>query len=256
MNQTHHFIPVRKNVDIHLLQEQASSGSRATIVLVPGFHSDLHEWGDLDDLSQSLIKEQFQVFRFSFSGSGLSRGEVYNITLSRQIDELHKVLEFIHSIINTQNQSVGILGKSFGATTLMAAAPISANSLIFTSGAYDPVQTMPKVFSQETSGIYNPLGDSWFDEKFDSVRIGPQFWEDLKHHNFDNFFSSQDKPTLLIHGKKDFIEYQRAKKVFDKIKAPKKLTLIKNAGHNFEGKDKIRWIQNVIDWFNDTLPSR
>ena len=51
-------------------------GKQPTVILVPGLHSDLHEYGLFDDINQRLVGSGFQVYRFSFSGSGKSTGSV------------------------------------------------------------------------------------------------------------------------------------------------------------------------------------
>lgn len=69
--------------------------------------------------------------------------------------------------------------------------------------------------------------------------------------------TQDDPPTLLIHGDKDKLvpisHSENIMKRFQEQKVPAELLIIKDAGHGFQGKDKIRASQAVVKWFQQHL---
>lgn len=252
--KNHFFLELKSGKKLEVMVEgRGGKNKQSTVLLVPGLHSDLHEWGLFDDISQRLAQKEFQVFRFSFSGSGQSQGNVYDITLTRQVDELKQVLEYILKQSTVDKKRLGLLAQSFGVPTTMAALPLPVKSLVFTSGAYYPRKAIARLF--EDLGAYNPSGDSYINADYDSMKIGPQLWQDLKKYNLQIKLREQKQPLFILHGKKDFIPWQWAKETFTEANEPKKLAIHPEAEHGFDDKPEyFEWLMvRVESWFEKTL---
>lgn len=69
--------------------------------------------------------------------------------------------------------------------------------------------------------------------------------------------TSDDAPTLLIHGDKDdlvkLVHSQRIQTEFEKADVPCELLVIKGAGHGFNGQDAERAGTALVDWFDKYL---
>ncbi len=69
--------------------------------------------------------------------------------------------------------------------------------------------------------------------------------------------SSDDAPTLLIHGDKDELvpvnNSERIHTAFEDQKVESELVVIQGAGHGFAGDDKARATSEMVDWFNEHL---
>jgi len=69
--------------------------------------------------------------------------------------------------------------------------------------------------------------------------------------------SSDDAPTLLVHGDKDeLVPLEHSEKIlaeFKKHKVATELLVIKGAGHGFRGEDGERASEAMVDWFEKYL---
>lgn len=245
------FLKLKNGVNLESAVEQAGQKKKwPTVLLVPGFHSDLHEWGYFDQITSGLVKAGFAVYRFSFSGSGKSTGNVYDITLSRQVDELRNFVTYVRKQPGVDTKRLGLLAQSFGVATVIAASPVKVESIVFTSGAYYPRKSIENLFKE--LGVFNPSADSFFEADYDSVRIGPAFWKDMERFDMDKMVQKINQPLLILHGKKDHVPWPWAKKVYGKVRSPKRIELHEEAVHGFEGHRE--WlIEKVTEWFKDTL---
>lgn len=195
MNQQF-FLKLRSGKKLEMMGD--GKGKRPTLLLVPGLHSDLHEYGFFDDVSQRLA-------------------------------------------------------QSFGVPTTIAALPLPVKTLIFISGAYYPEQSLAKLFKD--LGVYNPKGDSYIKADYDSFKIGPQLWPDLRKYDLMKKMEDITQPLLIIHGKKDFIDWHWAKEAYDKAKSKKRLELHEEVEHDFDDKpEQFEWLMARLEpWLEKTL---
>ena len=116
--------------------------------MVPGFGADLHEYGFFDEISGVLVRNGFLTFRFSFEGCGASHGEFVNMTIDRQVQQIHDILDYIKKDRFTNLRKIGLLAQSFGGCSTIAALPFkSIKSFIFTSFPIDPLTSLSKRFN-------------------------------------------------------------------------------------------------------------
>lgn len=227
-----------------------------TIVLVPGFGMDLHEYGYFDEAADLLFKNGFQTFRFSFEGTGKSEGDFVNTTLDTQVQQLKDMLEYVHQDRFTKSNPVGIFAQSFGTVVATAALPIPKNkvkTIVYTSAPFDPYTSLAKWFKRQRG--FNPDGISII-ERTDKrkTRVGPKFWESLNQHTVIEEIKQLTQPILFIHGSKDKrIPLWQAEDYFAAVTAKKRLHVVENADHAFTGKYRLPVLQLVTDWFNEKL---
>lgn len=69
--------------------------------------------------------------------------------------------------------------------------------------------------------------------------------------------TSDDPPTLLIHGDKDelvpIVQSERIEAAFRDANVPTELLVIQGAGHGFVGEDQVRSQRKLVEWFNTHL---
>src|SRR3972149_2202335 len=227
------FFKTKAGVELEMMVERRGRRRRwPTVLLVPGFHSDLHEWGYFDQIVSGLVKHGFCVYRLSFSGSGKSGGEVYDITLTHQVEELREVVAFIRRQPEVDWNRCGLLAQSFGVATAIAALPLPVASMVFTSGAYRPEKSMAELFRDQ--GVWDPQRDSHFEKDYDSVRVGPRIWRDLRGYDLEKCIRQYQGSLLILHGKKDHVPWRWAVRLFEKANEPKEIELPEGGGHGFE----------------------
>lgn len=240
---------------LEVVQEIPSKGDKfPTVVMVPGFGMDLHEYGYFDEASDLLIKNGFQTFRFSFAGTGKSEGDFADMTLDRQARELHDILQYVEQDRFTDTTRIGLLAQSFGAITTIGALPISAvKTFLFTSAPADPYASLSRWFRGQRG--FDPDGISEIEHSDKSkTRIGTQFWKNLAQQKFSEKLRLVSQPILFIYGSRDKrIKRWEIQDHYFSVIARKKLLLIDQADHGFTGKFRPTVLKLIVDWFAETL---
>lgn len=237
------------------IQETPSKGDKfPTVVMVPGFGMDLHEYGYFDEVSDLLIKNGFQTFQFSFEGTGKSEGDFMEMTVDRQSKQLHDILNYVIKDRFTDNSRIGILAQSFGTTTTISALPLpDIKTLLFTSAPSDPYESLARWFKGQRRFKPDEISEI---ERSDGrrTRIGAQFWKNLQTHKFSEEVKQVSQPILFIYGSKDKrIKRWEIQDHFLSVKSRKKLLLVNLADHGFTGKFRPTVLKLIVDWFEETL---
>ncbi len=225
-----------------------------TILMVPGFGADLHEYGYFDDVSDILVKNGYQTFRFSFEGCGKSEGNFIDMTIDKQAQQIHDMLDYIKKDRYTNIRKIGIFAQSFGGSTVVASLPFkSIKTFIFTGLLLDPANSLSKYFKRQKG--YNPDGISQRERSDNRItKIGPQFWKNLAEHDFAEEIKQIDKSVFIINGSKDrIVKYWEAKDYFQVLNCEKRLEIINLADHGFTGKHRPIVLDLIKEWFLEKL---
>jgi acetyl esterase/lipase len=91
-------------------------------------------------------------------------------------------------------------------------------------------------------------------EQFPALKFPPEKADDfspLKH------VTSEDAPTLLVHGDKDELvpiwHSEKIHEAFDSAKVANRLVVIKGAAHGFNAEGNKTMTDNMIQWFDEHL---
>ncbi len=240
---------------LEVRQEIPDKGEKfPTVILVPGFGMDLHEYGYFDDITMLLVRHGFQVVSFSFEGSGNSAGDFTQMTLDSQVQQLKDIIEYVKKDRFTKLDKIGLLGQSFGATVIITGLPISEiKTIIFTSAPIYPGESLAKRLKRQRS--YNPEGISKLlrsDNR--ETKIGPAIWENLEKYDFVKSIRKVTQPILFIYGSKDrSIKYADMDKFFNSVSGKKKIHIIDQGDHGFTAKFRPKVLELIVQWFEETL---
>ncbi len=219
------------------------------IILVHGFGATKGEGGMFDALAEELAKTGFLVYRFDFSGRGESEGDYSETSLSKQVFELSKILEFVKSKDYVDSLKIGILAQSFGTSVTIALVP-KVNAIILMGSICNP----HKLLSRPSR--WKELNKDGFSRKIKSngeaIIIGPQFWEDFQNYNLSESIKKIKCLILFIHGSEDeTVPLSEMETYFENANDPEKI-VIKGADHGLKPhRDKMYSI--AVDWFKKHL---
>ncbi len=240
---------------LEVLQEIPGKGDKfPTIIMVPGFGVDLHEYGLFDEISDILIRNGFQTIRFNFEGIGRSHGKFVDMTVDNQAQQIKDIVKYAQKDRYTETTQMGILTQSFGGPTAISALPLpDIKTFVFMSPPAHPEESLAKYFKRQRG--FNPEGISER-ERSDNrkVRIGPQIWTTLANHNFLLEIKKLTQPILFIQGTKDRkVSFREAQEYYDAVKSKKKLHYIYHGDHGFTREFRPKLLEFVRDWFNEQL---
>lgn len=240
---------------LEVLQELPDKGDKfPTVLMVPGFGNDLHEFGFFDEVSTTLVRNGMQTLRFSYAGVGNSQGDFSQSNVEDMIEQYKSVLEYTLKDRFTIKGSFGVLAHQFGTCIVLGAQqedPIA--SFVFTSAIADPEDVISRWYRRQRA--YNPDGISSRDRSNrTTTSIGSNFWPSTRRFNFISLARKLEKPSLFIHGGRDqYVKGNQAYLLYEAAAGRKKFHLIEKADHGFTGIYRDTAINLIVERFIETL---
>lgn len=240
------FIPVDRGDYIATLVFVPESKSRLAVVICHGFRGTKENSGKIYAFADKLTRRGFMVAAFDFRGSGESSGAFGDMTLTQQVADLKQVCAYI----GTRYQIPQILlGRSFGGSTVIAAAPYlpEARGYILWSAAFN----LHLVFAHLLDDDYQLLmqGSSvMLSDEGGQFELKPGLLLDFAVHDMaQNLMAMRGKPVLVVHGRDDeAVAVQNAREIAAHLPAAD-LHLVPGADHRFTGMVEQREAI-TIDW--------
>ena len=225
------------------------NNSNKIVILCHGLNGDKTERNSFNLFVKKLEDQKINSFRFDFRGHGESGGNDYEMTPTKEVEDLESTIKYLNE--KGYNELI-ILGASFGGSiiSLMDYNKFeSVKALICWYGAIDYFATIEAegFFSKEHKNIAEKEG--WFEVK--SKRTGKVFR--LGKKLYDEVYSivpykkliKVNLPILFVHGLVDnMVPYELSVKV-SKLCKNAKLELIENGTHTFD--NDINALNKAID---------
>lgn len=224
-----------------------------TVILAHGFGGDKKEVGMFDDITKSLIENDFLVYRFDFSGCGESEGDYSKTSLTKLIKDLRSIIDFVKKQSKVDISRLALVGMSFGTTVSVALNIPEVKSYVLLGSVANPYEVLKNLFKQYT---FNPEGESLrTSSEGKSLKMGHQFWKDFSNYNLSESISEINKPICIIHGEKDTsAPLEEANIFYENANEPKKFVIVKNADHGFyELNERQEMVKELTNWFNKYL---
>jgi len=223
-----------------------------TVVLVHGFGANKTEFGLFDDLAQRLASHGYQIYRFDFAGLGESEGEYSCTTLSKLVEDLGSILNYVRAQPSTDMGKLGLVGMSLGTAVITALQPTNVRALVYLGSVSRPRETIKGLFGTG----YNPDGVSVrINSEGKRVELQGEFWRDCDAYNLPALLKNIKAPIVFIHGEMDsIVGVESAQLYFDSANAPKDLRVVRNAEHGFiEPAQRKELIDVTEGWLEEYL---
>lgn len=196
-------------------------------------------------LSRLLEQKGIASIRFDFSGSGESEGEFAEMTLSKELTEAEKILNYVKSLEFADTDKIAVLGLSMGgavASMLSGGYRKDIRSLILWAPAGNMGEVTRDYFigSREEEYLNNGLLD------IEGNIMGKNFVDDVTSLDIYGKSSEFDKKVLLLHGDKDEVVPIKASEIYKELYGENaEFHIIKGANHTF---DKKEWEDAVFKY--------
>jgi len=198
-------------------------------------------------LARELVLKGYPVLRFDFTGLGDSQGEFRDTTLSTDVQDLLRVVEWLERRGETV---VGLLGHSLGGVVAILGTSLlpTVKTALVLGTSDDPARVTRLLGEQDWQTLRS--------REYVTVRVGAQelpfsrkFVEDLKLHSLRQTVAAWDKALLIIHGTEDrIVPVSSAERLFEAAAYPKALVSIPGAGHLFDqARSQVPKIAAIID---------
>ncbi len=226
------------------------SDFRYIVIICHGFRGAKENSGRIFTFAEKLNKLGLGVLAFDFSGSGASDGDFADISLSSQVSDLRRVIDYVNLYYKRQ---VILLGRSFGGSTVLAAAGDNEKvaGYIFWSTPVKLYETFIGIVQEFT---HLEVGEELeIKDEAGSFRLKPYFIQDFDHHNMNNYLQKLAScPALVIHGAADeVVDATNALYIYENTQHTE-LHIISGADHRFtqfieEREDlTLNWLQRTF----------
>ena len=228
-------IATRYNKVVGVLSTPESGSEYPCVILCHGLISS-KESSKYVALSEQLNSSGIAACRFDLHGCGESGGNIAETTLTIRVENLNGVVEYVRNHSRIDREKIGILGSSFGGSTCVI-----------------------KVARDERIKCLSLWATPYRLDKEDGGTIsGIQFNESIYTDFLTYDILGEAKKVscaLVIHGEFDeVVPCVEGRAIYDRIKEPKKLEIIKGADHVFsDPTHREKAITLALNWFKRYL---
>jgi alpha-beta hydrolase superfamily lysophospholipase len=211
----------------------------------------------LPQLAEEL-SERYLTCRFDFRGQGISGGDFYKSSITRELEDSDHVVRFIRQQYSPKN--IVLLAHSFGAAiAILYAAENDVQGLISVSGEGDLKKAISYEFTEEQMKDFEERGKTlvvnWSKRPKIKDLLGRQFLDDMMKYSTIEAGKKIRCPVLFIHGKNDnIIPHVATEEMFEVVKSPKEVQYIEGADHGYNvflENSKVDEMSSYIkDWLN------
>jgi len=238
---------------LHLPKGQ---GPFPIVIVLHGF-KDNHQALLVKSIATNLEKNCLAVLRFTLPGHRPSGGTYRSVLISQFLKDIGSAIDFLFKLPKINKHRLGLVGHSMGAfTSLLAANKLSnyIRSVVSIASLYD-INAVIKSYQRDKQ-IDEQGKDYWIISGF---KITKKHFADRLYLQKKHLINGVHCPALIIHGNQDLrVSVKDAYAIYGLLDRPKKLEIIKGAGHNFvESSKQLRTVVNfTTGWCKKYLGSK
>jgi len=240
---------------MHIPENARNSQKLPSVILCHGFSGDkTGKYRLRVRIARELCKNGFAVLRFDFSGHGDSEGEMEDVSINRELDDLECAINFLKKQPEINRERIGIVGHSFGGeiVILETAKNKELKAVVLLAPVVDPkLNKLMDGRFEENLALAEKQG---FSERA-SHKIKKQYYMDVQKFKPLIEVKKINAPLLVLHGTADDkVDIPGSAELIKNANEPKKLVIIDTADHDFVGYDNtMRVIKETAEWFNRWL---
>ncbi|WP_027410440.1 alpha/beta hydrolase [Anoxybacteroides tepidamans] len=194
-------------------------------------------------ISRALERQNIASFRFDFLGSGESDGNFEDMTLSKEIEEAHAIIDFVKKDQRIDTSRIYLLGLSMGglvASVVAGDRPADIIKLVLLAPPGNMYELIKQTAAQTSIDVTAPYHDHG------GNLVGRAFLEDLQTIDAFERAKPYQGPVLLIHGTNDevvpcYVSNMYRERCYGE---QANVHFIAGANHTFDGH---KWEEELIE---------
>lgn len=213
-----------------------------TVILYAGLTGDKAEgFRRFVRLSRLLCSSGYQVFRFDFRGHGDSDGNFEDLIMDDIVKDSKDIFEFVKNHKDTDKEKIAIVSRSMCPGLYIKLTSKDIKAMVLHCPA-----VYPKLVVERGWGV----GLKYGRRTEGGYVLNPDFWKNLDKYNAFTAIRYTDLPILFISGDEDSsIWIDEVEELHKAANEPKKLVIIKYAGHDFWRKEQEDKVHNeTLEW--------
>lgn len=183
----------------------------------------------INRIARALNEDGIALFRFDFTGLGLSNGDFANTNFSSNVQDLIAAADYMREHLAAPSMMMGhSLG---GAATLVAAHSVPEVKAVTTIGApFDSVNVL-KQFKNDLDEI-EANGEAEVKLAGRPFKMKKQFIEDARSQNVEEHIRNLKKPLMVMHSPiDDTVDIDHARRIYEAARHPKSFVSLDKADH-------------------------
>ena len=195
-------------------------------------------------IAGELTERGFAVFRFDFTGLGMSQGEFANTNFSSNVQDLLAAAAYLRETL----MPVDILiGHSLGGAAVLAAAnDIPEAKAVVTIGAPSDAAHVTRAFQARLDEI-REKGEAAVTLAGRTFRIKRQFLEDVEAVRLRDRIASMKKALLIFQAPADeVVGLENASAIFTAARHPKSFIALHGADHLLTKREDAGYVAEVL----------
>lgn len=221
------------------------------IVVCHGFTGGKEGGGRAIAMAEEMGPLGYSTLLFDFSGSGESKGDFADISLTRHIGDIRSSVDFC---LRLGFEQVITVGRSFGGTAALCLGRYDNRVAgVCTWAAPGAVQ---RVFSRYRERAEKVAGELFsISDEEGALKIKKSFFTDLDQYDvFSCSARIAPAPLLIVHGEQDqTVPVDNAQAIYSAAGEPKKIEIIPGGDHQFTGRYQAVW-SVFFTWLQDQFP--
>lgn len=240
---------------VGIMHHAAGSGLRPAVVVAHGFAGNkLGGSRRFVEFARYAAEQGLSVFRFDFAGSGDSDGDLIDLTLDQEMDDLRAAIDAVLAMEGVDPERVGLVGHCMGATTVIRGA--ARDERICKTVAWAPFtdldDTMTRLLGEDVVCFLRDGEESDFLYNEQLFTAGPAILESARDVNMYDEVARVKSPLLVIHGTEDStVPLAEVEKLMEHAKntpGDKHLMILEGAHHSFP-YHKEELFEMTLDFF-------
>lgn len=195
-------------------------------------------------IASELTGRGFAVFRFDFTGLGMSEGDFADTSFSSNVQDLLAAASYLRETL----MPVDILiGHSLGGTAVLAAAgDIPEAKAVATIGAPADAAYITRTFAAHLDKI-RANGEAEVTLAGRTFTIKRQFLEDVETARLNGRIAALKKPLLIFHAPADdVVSLENASAIFQAASHPKSFIALPGANHLLTAHEDAAYVAAMV----------
>src|SRR6516164_8190696 len=195
-------------------------------------------------IARGLQERGFAVFRFDFTGLGMSEGEFANTNFSSNVQDLLAAAAYLRRAVMPADI---LIGHSLGGAAVLAAAmDIPEARAVATIGAPADATHVTRNFAAHVDEI-REKGETQVTLAGRSFTIKRQFLDDLEGARLSERIAAMRKALLIFHSPIDsIVGIENASAIFASAKHPKSFITLHGADHLLTKREDAAYVAEVL----------
>ncbi len=206
--------------------------------------------------ARHAAEQNLAVLRFDFAGSGDSEGDLSELTLASQLDDLRAAVDAVAELPYIDIDRIGLVGHCLGAVSAVRAA--ARDPRIGRVVAWAPFLDLPgtvaRLIGEDAFSVIaaGEVADFLYNDQL--FTAGPDLLTQSVGLNLEEEVQALIQPLLVVHGTEDatapLIQAQRLVNAATEAEVPVSFVILEGAHHSFPYHQE-ELFEQTLTWLND-----